>query len=84
VHPVGVQVTAETYRLVSGQGIGRTDAHRLTDGRVFRRSLADWQGADLMLQLAPAEYKCERCGMTIRADEPIPCWHRDCPEPTAN
>jgi hypothetical protein len=29
-------------------------------------------------------HTCKRCGMTIRANEPIPCWHRDCPEPSAN
>jgi hypothetical protein len=46
-HPVGVQITAETYRKISGQGIGRTHAHRLNDGRVFRRSLASWQEAEL-------------------------------------
>jgi hypothetical protein len=30
------------------------------------------------------DHTCPRCGMTIRAVEPIPCWHRDCPEPSAN
>jgi hypothetical protein len=46
-NPVGVQITAETYRTVSGQGIGRTHAYRLVDGRVFRRSLDNWQDAEL-------------------------------------
>jgi hypothetical protein len=26
VNPIGIQITAETHRLVSGQGIGRTHA----------------------------------------------------------
>jgi hypothetical protein len=47
LHPVGVQITAETYRTVAGQGIGRTHSYRLTDGRVFRRSLVSWQDAEL-------------------------------------
>ena len=34
--------------------------------------------------LAAFEHACQRCGMTIRATEPIPCWRRNCPEPSGN
>ena len=34
--------------------------------------------------LADSEHACQRCGIIIRATEPIPCWRRDCPEPSAN
>lgn len=46
-HAPPAQVSAETSKTINGQGIGRTHAYRLDDGRIFRRSLADWDSAEM-------------------------------------
>ena len=47
--PVPTQITAETYGLLGNQGIGKSHAYRLVDGRVFRRPLATWDTSDMEL-----------------------------------
>lgn len=49
-HPVDRadgQITAETYGKIAGQGIGKTHAYRLADGRVFQRPLDRWHEAEM-------------------------------------
>lgn len=41
-------VVAETATEVNNQWIGRTHAYKLSDGRIFRRPLADWDTAEMV------------------------------------
>jgi hypothetical protein len=43
------QISAETYGKHGMQGIGKTHANRLVDGRIFHRPVENWHEADMVL-----------------------------------
>jgi hypothetical protein len=47
--PPPIQITAETYAVVSGQGIGKSHAYRLANGNTYRRPLASWDTSSMEL-----------------------------------
>jgi hypothetical protein len=43
------QISAETYGKIGFQGVGKTHANRLVDGRIFHRPVENWHEAEMLL-----------------------------------